>query len=76
MIVETKVRRVGGSLVCVLPKEAVKGLNVEEGDRLFFNQTPDGSFRVTAGDPEFAKQMEIARKGMRKYRNTLRELAK
>ena len=76
MMVQTKVRKVGGSLVCVLPKEAVKGLNIEAGDRLFFNQTPDGSFRVTAADPEFSKQMAIARKGMRKYRNALRELAK
>lgn len=76
MIVETKVRKVGGSLVCVPPKEALKALDIQEGDNLFFNQTADGSFRVTSTDPEFSKQMKIARKAMRKYRNTLRELAK
>lgn len=75
-MVEMTIRRVGGSLGVVLPKEAVLDLNVAEGDKLFLNKSPDGSFRLTAADPEFSKQMEIVKKGMRKYRNTLRELAK
>ena len=76
MMVEMKLRKIGGSLGVVLPKEAVSALNVAEGDNLFLNESPDGSFRLTVMNPEFSKQMAIAREGMRQYRNTLRELAK
>ena len=76
MMVEMKLRKVGGSLGVVLPKEAVSALNVAEGDKLFLNKSGDGSFRLSVMNPEFARQMAIARKGMRQYRNTLRELAK
>ncbi len=75
MTLELKVRRVGNSLGVVLPKEALTRLNVDEGDQLYITEAPDG-FRITAADPEFAKQMEVAEKGLRRYRNALRELAK
>jgi putative addiction module antidote len=70
-----KVRKLGNSLGVVLPKEAAAILKVGEGDRLYLTEAP-GGFRITAADPEFAKQMEVAEKGMRRYRNALRELAK
>ena len=38
-------------------------------------QSPDG-YRVTKGDDEFSAQMAVAKDLMRRYRNTLRELAK
>jgi len=75
MTIELKVRRVGNSLGVVLPKEALTRLNVDKGDQLYITEAPDG-FRITAADPEFAKQMQAAEKGMKRYRNALRELAK
>jgi putative addiction module antidote len=75
MTLELKVRKLGNSLGVVLPKEATTILNVEEGDQLYITEAP-GGFRITAASPEFAKQMEVAEKGMRRYRNALRELAK
>jgi putative addiction module antidote len=75
MTLELKVRKLGNSLGVVLPKEAAAMLNVEEGDQLYITEAP-GGFRITAADPEFARQMEVAEKGMRKYRNALRALAK
>ncbi len=75
MTLELKVRRVGNSLGVVLPKEALNRLNVEDGDQLYITEAPEG-FRITAADPEFAKQMKIAEKGMKRFRNTLRALAK
>jgi putative addiction module antidote len=75
MTIQLKVRRVGNSLGVVLPKEALSRLNVEDGDQLYITEAPDG-FRITAADPEFAKQMKVAEKGMKRYRNALRELAK
>jgi putative addiction module antidote len=75
MTLELKVRKLGNSLGLVLPREAAAMLKVEEGDQLYITETP-GGFRITAANPDFVKQMEIAKKGMRRYRNALRELAK
>ena len=43
------------------------------------HETPEGGLRVTptaAGREQFAKQMKAAESVIRRYRNTLRELAK
>jgi hypothetical protein len=47
---------------------------VRKGDSVFLTETPEG-YTLTPYDPEFEAQMEAARRGMAKYRNTLRELA-
>ncbi len=70
-----KVRKIGNSLGVVLPKDVLAKLRVGEGDELSVSETPDG-VALTGGDAEFARQMEIMRDIMRRYRNTLRELAK
>ncbi len=75
MTLELKLRKVGNSIGAVFSKEALARFNAKEGDSLFLTEAPDG-FRITAGDPNFGKQMESAEKVMRRYRNTLRELAK
>jgi len=69
------VRRIGNSLGVILPAEATAALQVGEGDKLFLTQSPEG-FRVTPYDPAFERQMKVAAKGLKKYRNALRELAK
>jgi putative addiction module antidote len=73
---QLKVRRVGNSLGVVLPKETLARLNVKDGDSLFLTEAPDGSMRITPYDPAFDEQMRLARDGMDKFRNALRELAK
>jgi putative addiction module antidote len=70
-----KVRRIGNSLGVVLPKEVLAKLRVGEGDGLSISETPDG-VALTPYDDETERQLEIARDIMRRYRNTLRELAK
>jgi hypothetical protein len=37
---------------------------------------PDGSFRLASNQADFGKQMKVAEDVIRRYRNTLRELAK
>jgi len=71
-----KLRKIGNSLGLVLPKEILGQIGLEEGDSLFLVETPEGAFQLTPYDPEFEKQMQIAEKGMGKYKNTLKELAK
>ena len=50
-------------------------MGVKEGDAVYLTETPDG-YHISPYDPEFSRQMELAKKGMKKYRNALRELAK
>lgn len=79
MVLELKLRKVGNSVGVVLPKEALSQLKVGEGDSLALTEGPDGSFRITPateGNEEFVKQMKAAEGIIRRYRHTLRELAK
>ena len=76
MVLELKLRKIGNSVGLVLPKEALAHLNVEEGDTICVTDAADGSVRLSATNAEFSRQMRIAKGVMRRYRNTLRELAK
>jgi putative addiction module antidote len=76
MLVQLKVRKIGNSLGLLLPKEALAQLKAQDGTAFYLSSAPEGGFRLSPFDPEFAKQMELAQEGMRRYRNTLRELAK
>ena len=70
-----KVTQIGNSLGVVLPKELLVEMGVAKGDELFVRRTPEGHVLSTA-DPEFENAMKVARDIMKRYRNTLRELAK
>ena len=75
-MLDMKVRKVGNSLGVVLPKEVLSRLNVQDGDKVFLTEAPDGSYRITPYDPEFEKQIKTGKTFMARYRNTLRALAK
>ena len=70
-----KLRAIGNSVGLVLPKDLLARLNVAEGDTLHAIETPDG-LRLVRHDPDFERQMEVARDVMRRRRAVLRELAK
>jgi len=72
---KVKVTTVGSSTGIVLPKEALSKLRVGKGDLLYLTETPNG-IELSPYDPEFAEQLEVAERVMRKYRNALRRLAK
>jgi len=69
-----KVTTVGNSAGVVLPKEILQRLRVDKGDVLYVVETPDG-IELTPYDPEFASQMEVAERVMRKRRNLLKKLS-
>ncbi len=74
-MVKLTVRKIGNSLGVILPQEALSLLNVEEGAQLNLTGSPDGA-RLTTTNPEFDRQMAIAQDLIRRYSDTLRELAK
>ena len=72
---KAKISQIGNSIGVILPKEAVARLKIKKGDSVFLTETSEG-YVITPYDPEFEKQMAVAREGMAEYRNALRELAK
>jgi putative addiction module antidote len=69
------VKKRGNSLSVIVPKEMAISMNIEDGDELFATKTPSG-YEISPYDPTFVTKIEAARKGMKKYRNALIELAK
>ena len=67
---------IGNSTGTILPKDVLARLRVRQGDQLYLTEPPDGTFRISAYDPEFARQMEAAEEIMREDRDLLRALAK
>jgi putative addiction module antidote len=74
-MVKLKIRAIGKSHGVILPKEILDRLKVSNGDELFAVEL-GGALRLSPYNPDFEKVMEAARNGVKRYRNTLRALAK
>lgn len=72
---KVKVTTVGNSAGIALPKEALKKMRTDKGDTLFLVET-DAGYTLTPYDQDFDKQLKAAQKVMKKYKNSLRALAK
>ena len=70
-----KVRKFGGSLGIILPKNVSDALALREGDELFISATADG-INITPYDPDSAAALDDAREFMRTHREAFRALAK
>jgi putative addiction module antidote len=75
-IATVELKKIGNSAGVILPKEVMARLQLSVGDKFYATLTPDGGLRLTPHDPNFEKAMEVARRGMKIYRNALAELAK
>ena len=75
MALELKLRKIGNSVGVILPKEALSHLKIEEGETVSLTETPDG-YRLSQSQSDFAKTMAVMESLSKRYRNTLRELAK
>ena len=49
-----KVTTVGASSGVILTKAALARLRVKKGDTLYLTEAPDGAYRLTPYDPDFA----------------------
>ncbi|MCB1806644.1 MAG: AbrB/MazE/SpoVT family DNA-binding domain-containing protein [Candidatus Competibacteraceae bacterium] len=74
-MLKVKITPVGNSMGILLPKEALAKLKVERGDTLYLVESPEG-YTLTPYEQDFEQQMEAAESLMKRYKNTLRELAK
>ena len=71
-----KITTIGASAGVILTKEAMARLKVQKGDTLFLTESPDGGYRLTPYNPDFARQMSLAEEIMHDDRDILRALAK
>ena len=69
-----KITTIGNSAGVVLPKEILERLRVGKGDSLYVVETKHG-IQLTAYDPAFAQQVEVAERVMREDRDALKKLA-
>jgi len=78
-VTELTLRRVGNSLGVILPKEALQALGVEgkAGEKLVVTRLPDGQgVELRHVDDRFEEKLALLRDTMKRYKNTLRALAK
>jgi putative addiction module antidote len=76
MVLELKLRKIGNSVGVVFPKEVLAHLKVEEGDTIVLTEASQESVLLQANRKDFATKMAIVDDLCKRYRNTLRELAK
>ena len=74
-MLKTSVRRVGNSLGITLPKTIVENYRLSVGDELHLVQPEDGVV-LTPFDPKFQEWAKAYDKTNKRYRNTLKALAK
>jgi putative addiction module antidote len=70
-----KIRQIGNSAGILLPKEMLAKLGVEIGDEIQAIDTSRG-IELTSFDADLDDAMKWIEKGAKRYRNTLRALAK
>ncbi len=71
---ELRVTTVGNSTGIVLSKDLLAKLRVTKGDTLYAVETPNG-IELSAYNPDFAAQMNMAEDIMREDRDVLKKLA-
>jgi len=74
-MLKVKVTAVGNSMGILLPKEALSKMKASKGDTLYLVECPDG-YTITPYQQDFEAQIEATESIMKRYKNTLRELAK
>jgi antitoxin MazE len=72
---KASVRRVGNSLGITIPKSVLDNYHIEDGAELYLVETHDG-LMLTPYDPKFSAWVEAYESTNKRYKNTLRELAK
>lgn len=75
-MISAKITTIGTSSGIIFNKEAMAKMRLKKGDTVFLTEAPDGGYRITAYDPEFERQHELAEEIMHDDREILRALSK
>ncbi|MBC7670934.1 MAG: hypothetical protein H7247_00810 [Polaromonas sp.] len=76
MILKTKTRAQGGSVVATLPSEVARRLAVQAGQDLYWREAGPGSYLVTALDPAQTDALKAMEEAVDQYREVFDALSK
>jgi bifunctional DNA-binding transcriptional regulator/antitoxin component of YhaV-PrlF toxin-antitoxin module len=76
MVLKTKTRAQGGSVVATLPAEVARRLAIEPGQMLYWRESGPGTYTVSALDPAQAAALEAMETVIDQYRDVFAALAK
>jgi antitoxin MazE len=69
-----KLRKIGGSVGIIIPKDELDRMNLTEGDELHGVADGHGIY-LQPYDPDFQQKLKAFERTRKRYRNALRELA-
>lgn len=75
MVKRQMLKKIGGSVATVLPKNMLDRFHLDAGDEVYVVETDEGLL-ITPFDPDFADAMAVYERGAKRYRNALRQLAR
>jgi hypothetical protein len=76
MVLKSKTRMQGGSVITSLPAEVARRLAVGAGQELYWQETSPGVYTVTAIDADQARALEAHERVIEKYKDVFAALAK
>jgi hypothetical protein len=76
MVLKSKTRAQGGSVVATLPAEVTRRLALQPGQMLYWREASPGTYTVSALDPEQAAALEAMEQAVEQYREVFAALAK
>lgn len=71
-----QLKKIGNSTGLILPKELLARLGLEQGDEVIVSEGPERSITVSPYADDDAETLALSRAVMKKYKSTLRALAK
>lgn len=76
MVLKSKTRAQGGSVVATLPAEVARRLALQPGQELYWRENGRGSYVVSALDPTQVTALEALEDAIEQYREVFAALAK
>lgn len=76
MVLKTKTRAQGGSVVATLPTEVTRRLAISPGQLLYWRESGPGSYTVSALDPQQEKALQAMEESVEQYREVFAALAR
>jgi antitoxin component of MazEF toxin-antitoxin module len=75
MIHSVRLKKIGGSVAAIIPKEVLQRQHLEANDEVFVVETADGIL-LTASDPETKAALEAFTEGAKLNRDAMAALSK
>ncbi|MFT5905317.1 MAG: putative addiction module antidote [Cryomorphaceae bacterium] len=76
MTIETKIQKIGNSYGIILPEGVLQKLNISEGSIIYITENQGNAVKLTCSNSAFAEKSKMVDSIIKRYPDTLSELAK